>query len=103
MRSPDYFIKKFDSIPETEWILDNGINYRHAAGLCDPGTPFQGKQGHWWPEPDSERQDLGTLLWIELQECISDINDGKSKKFKQTTPKSRILAALNLIKANNEH
>lgn len=41
-----------------------------------------------------ESKELNKLLWFGLYACVSDINDGKDKRFKQATPKERILAAL---------
>jgi hypothetical protein len=89
MRSVKHFIDKFTLVPEDGWTS--------AQELCDPGVPFQGKTGLWWPAAGSERQEINTLIWRALYENVCDIDDGSSRKFKQATAKERVLDALNKV------
>lgn len=96
VRTADHFIEKFSAISEERWAFANGT----ALDFCDPGVQFQGKMGHWWPGPGSEQQELATLFWFGLKyEDVSAVEAGKVKRFQGTTPKERILEALNEIKA----
>ena len=82
----NYFIKKFEAIPEDRWTTDD---YMDDAGRC---CAF-GHCGvrHLKPTPYSEEADSLASL---LQHCTAAINDGQDDRYKQPTPKQRILAAL---------
>lgn len=83
----DYFIAKFEAIPEEKWCCgqSNGPAGTHCAlGWCDVETP---------DETGPEWSGLITLclhgdLLIEL------VNDGGCERYDQPTPKARVLAAL---------
>lgn len=79
----DYFIQKFEAIPEENWCVGeyHGDNDTHCAlGHCDD---------------DIDRQPLRQLF---ANGCAK-INDGHNLRYQQSTPKQRILAALRDIKA----
>jgi hypothetical protein len=89
----EYFINKFQSIPEDKWTTRNYTeDDKHCAlGHCGVGS-IRGEN----PEAEAliEFFDLlspGTIVYI---------NDGLYTKYQQPTPKQRILAALYDIKNN---
>ena len=78
----DYFIKKFEAIPESKWCtqkIDNGNGQYWALGHCDG-----------WGEFDSLSELLGGKAALT--------NNGNNPIYQQPTPKQRILAALYDIK-----
>lgn len=84
----DYFIKKFEAIPEYFWQTDEfGVPggprcaYGHC-GLSDESDPDE-------PQPP-EAAALEKILGV----YVACINDGQMHDYKQPTPKQRILAAL---------
>jgi len=77
----DYFIKKFEAIPDEDWTtgqFENDIGQRCALGHCT----------------FIESASLKDILLDE----VAEINDGTDGQYQQETPKSRILAALKDIK-----
>lgn len=86
----DYFIRKFEAIPEERWCtgqLHKG-NQSCALGHCGlKGT------GTWTEE-------ASVLWWNILPERVTRINDGYYLAYTQATPKQRILAALEDAKKN---
>lgn len=94
MYSVDYFIKKFSAIPDELWCVRgfNGPGGSHcAAGHCG----MDGSCGGWLrPEAIGIRE-----LFDDLGTDIAYVNDGGDERYKQPTPKARILAALYAIKA----
>lgn len=95
MYTVDYFIKKFEAIPERLWAVGD---------IGKEGSP-RCALGHCRPEV-SELQDercglinLIHLLYGENIPCsLIDINNGYDPRYPQPTPKQRILAALYDIK-----
>ncbi len=88
----EYFIKKFSKIPDSKWNVGDFISYdgkkKCALGWCgmknvDPKESLFGKE-------TKESTELENLL----NNYVADINDGRNPKYKQETPKARILAAL---------
>lgn len=87
----DYFIAKFEAIPEELWcteVLTKGAQ-RCALGWC----------GAYYPdEDDDDEENDGTteesLALMSLIPMVGDINDGLINRYQQPTPKQRILAAL---------
>lgn len=85
----DYFIKKFEAIPDEKWCIneiDNGRGQRCALG-------------HTWGlfgETKETEALCNVMNWR-----VSFINNGESHDYKQSTPRARILAALNDIKNNS--
>ncbi len=81
----DYFIAKFEAIPEELWCVDAYTKGRKhcARGFC------------------GETSDKETREGIALEKLIrwpAMINDGGRSNYKQPTPKQRILAALYDVK-----
>lgn len=92
MYTVDYFIRKFEAIPEERWcvyVTDDG-NGRHCAyGHClhnDAVTP----------------ESMALIELFPLNENAAVINNGHSPRYPQPTPKQRILAALHDIKKMQE-
>lgn len=91
----DYFINKFEGIPEKEWcgngcIHDTRTGQHCAYGHCDN---------------DGAKSDMGkalTQVFINAgfpqDSTVANINDGAHEKYQQASPKQRILAALYDIK-----
>lgn len=81
----DFFLAFFGSIPESEW---GEGGFTHNGRYC--------ALGHCAYKLDWEiaKPIIGDIL----NENVVAINDGVNPQFKQSTPKSRIMAALNLVK-----
>lgn len=99
----EYFIEKFEGIPEEEWcigIQQNELGQRCAFGHCLPIEQRQmgylsSGRGNETPEGKS----LKAMFEIhfksnEVMWSVAYINNGKNEMFQQPTPKQRILAAL---------
>lgn len=85
----DYFIAKFEAIPEELWFVNGYTDFtgRHCAlGHC-------GETGNHFARCDEAE----TLQRI-LQNDTVPINDGYHPWYHQPTPKQRILAALGDVK-----
>lgn len=95
MYTVDYFIDKFEKIPEDKWIMgelytENGYC---AFGHC-------GSRGLTHTD---ESNGLIKLFSENLYRChVIPINDGKDELYQQPTPKQRILAALYDIKKQQQ-
>jgi hypothetical protein len=94
----DYFIAKFEAIPEKEWIVGQYINATgcDALGHCGWRSFFRGKV------ETVEGLSLNDLFIKSLGVTVYDVNDSKHYGFTQDSPKQRILAALRDIKAKQE-
>ena len=91
MYDVNYFIKKFEAIPDEKWVIGDfdGPNESHcAAGHCGMNRIF-GKSGIW-PREYKALFELFRPIGI----AIPVINDEKTHRYQQETPKQRILAAL---------
>jgi hypothetical protein len=77
----EYFIAKFEAIPEEKWTTDT---YRDAAGRCCA-------LGHC--KEGIEQRELSNRLLMVGASAIQ-VNDKKNRRYQQPTPKQRILAAL---------
>lgn len=106
MYNVDYFIIKFEAIPEGKWgevdLLKN--NKRCAYGLCGMIN---------YCLPTLEAKALGVIFknlilsgfntvlcdFVYVEGNVIHINDGNTNEYRQPTPKQRILAALYDIKA----
>lgn len=92
----DYFLKKFSAIPEEFWTGNGNYfegNKRCAFGHCERLTDH-------WNEESTALNKLFRLL--PFRAVVICINDGEDDKYKQPTPKQRILAALRDIKKMEE-
>lgn len=88
--TPDYFIEKFEAIPDEQWCTGE---YHRGTAHC--------AFGHCGNEETPEGRALNNLIRSGIAEkygIVPDINDGKYPRFKQETPKARILAALHEAK-----
>jgi hypothetical protein len=96
----DYYIDKFTKIPRNQWtihkVVDEDTGQKCALGHCggNPNTFF-------WRQP-KEFIDLvkvfGSISQFDRLDKVGNINDGIDPRYKQKTPKGRILAALRDIK-----
>lgn len=108
MYTVDYFIKKFEAIPESKIISFNqfdGHGNHCALGWCNLSNRTPTKAD---PEADAL---IGLFAavpsptnpgWEEYGWSVADINNGDNTEYQQPTPKQRILAALRDIKAMQE-
>lgn len=104
----DYFIKKFESIPEDKWrthMLEDERGRKCANGLCGVTSELS-----CTIESLSLKEVFSCLRLTRTSGCRMDedfndysvkveyINDGITNEYQQPTPKQRILAALYDIK-----
>lgn len=85
--SVDYFINKFESIPDERWTTMNLIDSEGRS--CAMGHCGARPKGNTTPESESLR-----FLMYSLGLGVFAVNDGRDGRFNQPTPKARILAAL---------
>ena len=88
----DYFITKFEAIPEELWMIEyfeevqkDGRITRCALGHCGAS--------------DANYSEEAKTLNLLLNYLVAGINDGANDRYQQPTPKQRILAALRDVKA----
>lgn len=107
----DYFINKFEKIPEDKWITGMiGLNSienspKCALGHCGIDESFlnETKDSKALKEIFSNTSFTSSISPIRGgTDCIWKINDGYIKEYQQETPKQRILAALYDIKKSQE-
>lgn len=100
----DYFIKKFEAIPEEKWCIDdqNDDYGRHCAyGHCAHTSRQEENAFHDFDLEKSKNIFLTPTVCKKMQKTkLADINNGYYREYQQPTPKQRILAALYDIKAN---
>jgi hypothetical protein len=86
----DYFIAKFEAIPEDKWCTDSyEFQGRHCAlGHCGLNG------GNDTPAATPEEAGVLLELFREIRASVTDVNDGLDARYRQDTPKQRILAAL---------
>lgn len=92
----DFFIKKFEAIPEEKWGVRQ-FSYkdkRCALGFC--GAISEGSSVTLTHFPEAHA--LYLLIKNALGEVVFHVNDGVNTKYIQRSPKQRILAALYDIK-----
>lgn len=103
----DYFINKFEAIDEENWYTGRMHNdfdcYEDATQFCALGLCGFKETG----EETTEGIALIDLFVNKMPhnnnpyyrgQFVTDVNDNKNSKYPQSTPKARILAALNDIK-----
>lgn len=115
MYDVNYFIKRFEAIPENLWLINRLNDDNHIGAHC-----ANGHLGVQYPtKPTEESKGLYIImeplklyytdcLNYEVEEVrdftvgystkIAAINNGKVKEYRQDTPKQRVLAALKDIK-----
>ena len=107
----EYFIAKFEAIPDDKWHVgsyDGPDNSHCALGHCGeyPASP----------ENHEARTLTGLLMHVRGDTSLrartipgsggngpAVVNDGKSSRYQQPTPKARILAALRDVQAKQSH
>jgi hypothetical protein len=94
----DYFIKKFEAIPEGLWNI--GAYHSLDGKSCALGHCGGNAKNHL--VGCEEGLALWELFWNVLQKFVHDINDCEDY-YPQPTPKQRILAALYDIKAQQNN
>lgn len=104
----DYFLRKFEAIPEDKWCVDTfqdengrccaqgfcGFNTWNAVVLWD-WAKYNKKVNH-------EGVELVRLFSKYTGYQVAEINNYTYHKYNQDTPKQRILAALRDIKAKQQ-
>jgi len=93
----DYFIRKFEAIPEDKWCDDGSFRkdgkacaYGHCKG-DGAASPEGSALGNIWDAFSPHYDYDGGIAYI---------NDGKNDKYQQPTPKQRVLAALYDVKGS---
>lgn len=90
----DYFIKKFEAIPEDSFYQGEYANPYDNTKKCALGHCGR---GNFHPTAESESLEMLIRAYsykTDIIATVSLINDGSIKEFQQPTPKQRILAAL---------
>jgi hypothetical protein len=90
----DYFIAKFEAIPEEEWCVEH---YSYSGAHCAMGH-CGAREGEKFPD---EAMALSTIF-MNAGMSVANINDigfSRDARYTEITPKQRILAALRDIKA----
>lgn len=85
-----YFIEKFEAIPEDRWTTGEYVNSSKqccALGHCG----FRNNKNQIWT-PEGEA--LVSLFDDGGLGIIDGVNDGHDPRYRQPTPKQRVLAAL---------
>ena len=90
----DYFIAKFEVIPEGRWCRNK---FRDTRGRCCASGHCGQRQGSLTPENRALIDIIGGCGFI-----VTEVNDGHEPAYQQATPKARILAALRDAKAKQE-
>ncbi len=85
----DYFIQKFEAIPEEWWCVTLYTRGEQKCALGHCGVSMK---------DDTEEGEALSYLFISNFGMASTINDGGDSRFPQATPRARILAALQRIK-----
>jgi hypothetical protein len=95
----DYFIQKFEAIPEHKWYIGGHVDPNDETRCCAYG--HCGERRH--KSITLESQALFELFFQFGLHDVSEINDRRECGYNQTTPKQRILSALYDIKNKQEN
>lgn len=100
-----YFIDKFEAIPDEKWCTKTFANNKGAFCALGHCGAIIGRYGDINTEESLALKNLFASFGADydvqpISFLPSWINDGKYKEFLQETPKARMLAALQLIKDN---
>lgn len=94
----DYFIKKFQVIPEDKWAVGtraNEMGARCALGWCYPTHQAAKESENGTTIDDSPEDKALCKLFNRFRLWPAMVNNGiEDQPYKQPTPKQRILAAL---------
>lgn len=88
----DYFIKKFEAIPEDKWLDDGDYSNAYGTKFCAFG--HCGRLTDQWNDEAAALQKIIKSAGLH----VISLNDKGGGKYNQPTPKKRILAALYDIK-----
>lgn len=107
MYTVDYFIDKFQAIPENEWTTHthSDCNGRKCAlGHCLTPEALAIFERQWKVEGSASRVPLSEEYYAIQVLCphIHWINNDEDPDYQQATPKARVLAALADIKAGQQ-
>lgn len=114
MYTVDYFIAKFSLIPEDKWAIGIFATRKNifspikmcAQGFCLPNKAVKAALGKHLVYPDvNDSSYKEVFALVELfgnSKAVARINNGKNIEYQQSTPRRRILAALNDIKKKQE-
>lgn len=90
-----YFINKFEAIPEEKWTVDTHIDNQGRRCAWGHLLPVDMTEATWggriggWSTPEGK-----VLANIIGGDKLAGINNGTDKRYQQETPKQRVLAAL---------
>lgn len=84
----DYFIAKFEAIPDEFWYVGNYCSKEDSDRRC-----ALGHCGEIDGTPTLETRALDCIA-EKFPISVARVNDGKEDKYQQPTPKARILAFL---------
>jgi hypothetical protein len=99
----DFFIEKFEAIPEEKWGIGRRVdteNRRCALGWCYPTSKEARRSESIMFADYGEAEMLIELFELSLIRGVGGVNNGTNMNYQQPTPKQRILAALYDIKSN---
>jgi hypothetical protein len=91
----NYFINKFKHIPEHRWMTGN---YGTGEDISAPHCALGHCGARLRPSDDPEAEVLSKLFLDNLSQSVAFVNDNCYGRYDQSTPKARILAALQDIK-----
>lgn len=94
----DYFLKKFEAIPEDDWcrrVYTDADGKHCALGFCGSHV---GKISDYGMDIHTEEGENLRRMLLPLG-GVTVINDYAEDDFQQETPKQRVLAALRHLKA----
>lgn len=84
-----YFIDKFEKIPEERWITND---FSNDIGCCAMG--HCGMTYFSLSSDEKEAVALSNLFNDRIRASVPTVNDDRDSNYPQPTPKQRILAAL---------
>jgi hypothetical protein len=91
----DYFIQKFEAIPEEMWTTRGFVDGESKCALGHCGQTCA-------TEPFTAEAGSLTDLFMNQIGSVARVNDGHISRYYQPTPKARILAALRDIQKKQE-
>lgn len=89
----DYFIAKFEAIPDAQWHVGHYRDPQNPARRCALGHCRNSKEGAAFSFEESTDEEMA-LHGLLAGSGPAVVNDGKVSRYQQPTPKARILAAL---------
>lgn len=103
MYTTQYFIDKFTAIPDNKWYTGSFVNPSNTDQRCAFGHCHVVNFKENTLKENAEQQNLNKLFSIYLELSVVQVNDNLClNPYKYSSPKARILAALNDIKAKQQ-